>query len=184
MLFASQQIWEEWLHEHHAQQKGVWLQIAKKGADIASVSYAEALESALCYGWIDGQKRSYDEKFFLQRFTPRRPKSIWSKINTEHVARLIASGRMQPAGLREVEAAKQDGRWDAAYQSSRGSIVPADFQAALDQNPQASEFFATLNKLNRYAFCFRVESATKPETRRARIEQFIAMLAENKKIYP
>lgn len=185
MLFASQQDWEAWLHEHHTQPAGIWLQIAKKGAGTPSVSYAEALEIALCYGWIDGQKRSYDEKFFLQRFTPRRPKSIWSKINTEHVARLIAEGRMQPAGLREVEAAKQDGRWEAAYQSQRSlAAPPEDFQAELDKNPQARDFFATLNSVNRYAIYFRIQNAKKPETRQKRIQQFIAMLAEKKKIYP
>lgn len=185
MLFASQQDWEAWLHEHHIQSAGLWLQIAKKGAGIPSVSYAEALEIALCYGWIDGQKRSYDEKFFLQRFTPRRSKSIWSKINTEHVARLIAEGRMQPAGLREVEAAQQDGRWEAAYQSQSGLVAPpADFQAELDKNPQARDFFATLNSANRYAIYFRIQNAKKPETRQKRIQQFIAMLAEHKKIHP
>lgn len=185
MLFASQQDWENWLHEHHTQPAGVWLQIAKKGAGTSSVSYAEALEIALCYGWIDGQKRSYDEKFFLQRFTPRRSKSIWSKINTEHVARLIAEGRMQPAGLREVEAAKQDGRWEAAYQSQSGLVVPPeDFQAELDKNPQARDFFTTLNSVNRYAIYFRIQNAKKPETRQRRIQQFITMLAEHKKIHP
>jgi uncharacterized protein YdeI (YjbR/CyaY-like superfamily) len=184
LLFASQLAWEEWLHENHTQQEGVWLQIAKKGSGIASVTYAEALECALCYGWIDGQKRSYDAMFFLQRFTPRRAKSIWSKVNTEKVTQLIAAGKMQPAGLKAIEAARQDGRWDAAYDSQSRSAVPEDFQAELDKNPQARDFFATLNNVNRYAIYFRLQNAKKPETRQARIQQFIAMLAEHKTFYP
>jgi uncharacterized protein YdeI (YjbR/CyaY-like superfamily) len=184
LLFESLQGWEEWLDEHHTHAQGVWLKIAKKGTEGLSVSYADALDGALCYGWIDGQKKSYDDAFWLQKFTPRRPKSVWSKVNTEKVTQLIESGKMKPAGLREVDAAKQDGRWDAAYRSQSNLTIPGDFRVELETHPQAKEFFETLNKLNRYAICHRIETARKPETRKARIDRFIAMLADHKKIYP
>jgi uncharacterized protein YdeI (YjbR/CyaY-like superfamily) len=184
LLFASPQEWEVWLGEHHAQPHGVWLKLAKKDAGITTVSYAGALDVALCYGWIDGQKRSYDDRFFLQKFTPRRPRSVWSKVNTEKVAQLIAAGRMKPAGLREVEAARQDGRWDAAYASQSRAIVPDDFRIELERHPEAKAFFETLNKVNRYAICYRIETARKPETRKARIDRFISMLIANEKIHP
>src|SRR5215813_1940920 len=141
MLFEGSEQWEAWLSENHASAAGVWLQIAKKGAGIVSVTHAQALDVALCYGWIDGQRQAQDEKFFLQKFTPRRPKSAWSKVNTEKAAALIEQGRMQSTGLKEVEAAKQDGRWDAAYASPRNMEVPEDFQAELDKNPEAKAFF-------------------------------------------
>jgi len=184
MLFDSAEHWEAWLKENHGTSRGVRLQIAKKGANKPTVSYAEALDVALCYGWIDGQKGALDDQFFLQKFTPRRAKSIWSKINTAKVTQLIAQGRMQPAGHKEVEAAKQDGRWDAAYASQRNTQMPEDFQAELDKNPEAKAFFAILNSTNRYAIYFRIQTAKKAETRRARIEKFIAMLNEHKKLYP
>jgi uncharacterized protein YdeI (YjbR/CyaY-like superfamily) len=184
MLFDSAEHWESWLKENHSKSHGVRLQIAKKGADRPTVSYGEALDVALCYGWIDGQKGALDDQFFLQKFTPRRAKSIWSKINTEKVTQLIAQGRMQPAGHKEVEAAKQDGRWDAAYASQRNTEMPEDFQAELDKNPEAKAFFATLNSANRYAIYSRIQTAKKAETRQARIEKFIAMLNEHKKLYP
>lgn len=184
LFFASPQAWEAWLDEHHAQPRGVWLKIAKKGAGIASVSYAEALDAALCYGWIDGQRRSYDDSFFLQKFTPRRAKSVWSQINTQKVEQLVAAGRMKPAGLREIEAARQDGRWAAAYQSQKNLTVPDDFLAELDAHPEARAFFETLNKVNRYAICYRIQTARKPETRKARIDKFIAMLEAGEKLYP
>jgi len=184
MLFDSSQAWENWLTEHHARPQGVWLKFAKKGAGIPSVSYADALDAALCYGWIDGQKKSYDDTFWLQKFTPRRPRSLWSRINTTKVEHLIASGRMRAAGQREIDAAKGDGRWDAAYQPQGGLTLPDDFRLALDRNARASAFFATLNKVNRYAICYRIETAKKPETRRARIDKFIAMLEANEKLYP
>ncbi len=184
MLFDSPQKWEDWLKEHHAASPGVRLQIAKKGSGKHSVSYAEALDIALCYGWIDGQKQALDDTFWLQRFTPRRPKSGWSKVNTEKALALIVQGRMQPAGLKEIEAAKQDGRWVAAYDSQGRAVLPEDFQAELDKNPKAKAFFATLNRVNRYAICYRIQTAQKPETRRARIAKFVAMLNENQKIYP
>ncbi len=184
LLCESQQTWEAWLRDNHATSPGILLQIAKKGSDIVSVSYAEALDVALCYGWIDGQKQALDSKFFLQKFTRRRPKSIWSKINTQKVAELIVQGRMQASGLNEVEAAKQDGRWAAAYDSSNTATMPSDFHAELDKNPEAKMFFATLNKANQYAIYFRIQTAKKAETRRAWIEKFIVMLTEHKKLHP
>lgn len=184
MLFESPRHWEDWLKEHHAASAGVRLQIAKKDSGVESVSYAEALDVALCYGWIDGQKQPLDDRFWLQRFTPRRRKSGWSKINTEKATQLIAQGRMQPAGLKEIEAAKQDGRWAAAYESQSRVAVPEDFLAELEKHPEAKAFFATLNKVNRYAICYRIQSAKKPETRRARIEKFITMLNQHEKLYP
>lgn len=182
--FESQQSWESWLNEHHASARGVWLKIAKKEADIASVSYAEALDVALCYGWIDGQKAAFDAQFWLQKFTPRGPKSIWSKINCDKAEALMADGRMQSAGLRQVDLAKADGRWNAAYASQRTIDIPDDFQRELDANPQAQAFFNTLNSANRYAILFRIQTAKKPETRAERIRKFIAMLVRGEKIHP
>jgi uncharacterized protein YdeI (YjbR/CyaY-like superfamily) len=184
LLFAQPNDWRAWLHENHASSTGVWLRLAKKASALTSQSYAEALDVALCYGWIDGQKNSYDEDSWLQKFTPRGAKSVWSKINREKVAALTASGQMQPSGLRAVELAKQDGRWDAAYDSQSNATVPEDFQAALDASPQAKSFFATLNSVNRYAILFRIQTAKKAETRLKRIEQFIGMLERNEKLYP
>jgi uncharacterized protein YdeI (YjbR/CyaY-like superfamily) len=184
LLFESTQSWDAWLGEHHAQPHGVWIKIAKKGAGATTVSYAEALDAALCYGWIDGQKQAFDDSFWLQKFTPRRRKSVWSRVNTDKALQLIESGRMKPAGLREVDAARQDGRWDAAYQSQGNLTIPDDFLAELDRQPEARAFFETLNKVNRYAICYRIETAKKPETRKARIDKFIAMLAANEKIHP
>jgi uncharacterized protein YdeI (YjbR/CyaY-like superfamily) len=182
--FATWQDWDNWLAEHHTDTGGIWLKIAKKESGFASVSYAEALDSALCYGWIDGQKASFDDQYWLQKFTPRRPKSMWSKINCDKVAVLIEAGRMQPAGLRQIELAKADGRWDAAYSSQSKITIPDDFQQALDNNPPAKEFFNTLNSANRYAVLYRIQTAKKPETRAARIQKLIDMLARNEKIYP
>lgn len=184
LLLESQDAWEEWLDTYHAQSQGVWLKIAKKDSTIVTVSYTEALEEALCYGWIDGQKKSYDHEVWLQKFTPRRPKSIWSKVNSDKVTQLIASGRMKPAGLKEVNVAKEDGRWDAAYESQRNFTIPDDFQAELDSNARAKAFFETLNRQNRYAICFRIQTAKKTVTRQARIDKFIAMLNNNEKLYP
>ena len=180
--FKNQKAWEKWLVAN-AEGKGIWLQIAKKDSGIASVNYAEALEIALCHGWIDGQKRGLDGQFFLQRFTPRRPRSLWSKINIAHVERLIAAGRMQPGGMREVEAAKADGRWDVAYQSFSGMEVPAELAEALKKNKKAKAFFDQLDKTNRYSFCWRVHTAKKAETRLARAEKFVGMLARGEKIH-
>ncbi|HLG61416.1 MAG TPA: YdeI/OmpD-associated family protein [Ktedonosporobacter sp.] len=183
ILFASQQDWEDWLKEHHADTKGIWLKLAKKGTGIFSIDYQQALEIALCYGWIDGQKASYDEQHWLQKFTPRGPKSIWSKINCDKATTLIVEGRMQPAGMLQVERAKADGRWDAAYESQSKITVPADLQSELDKNQQAKDFFATLDSRNRYAILWRIQTAKKPETRSVRIQKFVAMLAQNQKLH-
>jgi uncharacterized protein YdeI (YjbR/CyaY-like superfamily) len=180
--FEDQEAWEKWLIAN-AGGKGIWLQIAKKDSGIASVDYAQALEVALCHGWIDGQKRGYDEKFFLQRFTPRRPRSLWSKINIDHAERLMAAGRMRSGGLREIEAAKADGRWEAAYHSFSNMEVPIELAEALKKNKQAQAFFDQLDKTNRYSFCWRVHTAKKPETRVARAEKFVEMLARGEKIH-
>jgi uncharacterized protein YdeI (YjbR/CyaY-like superfamily) len=182
--FEGPQAWATWLDEHHATSSGVWLRIAKKASGTASVTYDEALEVALCYGWIDGQKKSYDEESWLQKFTPRGAKSIWSKVNREKAEKLIARGAMKPAGLAAVEQAKQDGRWEAAYDSQSSASVPSDFQAALDQHEEARAFFATLNSRNRYAILFRIQTAKKAETRAKRIEQFIRMLTNHETLYP
>lgn len=182
--FATQQDWEAWLSEHWEDSTGLWLKIAKKATRISSISYAEALEGALCYGWIDGQKAALDEDYWLQKFTPRRAKSVWSQINRDKASMLIESGRMQPPGLRQVELAKADGRWDAAYAGQAGATVPEDLQAALDQHPAARDFFLTLNSTNRYAILYRVCTAQKVETRAARIQKFIEMLARGETIYP
>ena len=179
--FASKKKWAAWLATKHNKSAGVWLQLARKDSGIASVTYEEALEAALCYGWIDGQKKGFDDQYWLQKFTPRGPRSIWSKINTEKAERLIASGQMQPAGLRTVEAAKQDGRWEAAYASQKNITVPKDFQSALDRNPKAAAFFATLMSAERYSFLFRIQTAKKPETRAKRVGQFVEMLERGEK---
>ncbi len=182
--FFDQSAWAAWLAANHAAARGIWLKLAKKAAGVPSVTYAEALESALCYGWIDGQKKALDDVWWLQKFTPRGARSIWSKINRQKAEQLIEAGAMQPAGLRAVEAAQADGRWARAYDSQATSTVPADLQAALDANPDATAFFATLDSRNRYAILFRTESAKKSETRARRIEQFVAMLARHEKLYP
>ena len=181
--FASAAAWEAWLEAEHTRAAGVWLQIAKKDTGIATVTYAQALEVALCFGWIDGQKRGFDATWFLQRFTPRKRGSRWSKINTGHAERLIAAGRMRPAGLAQVEAARADGRWEAAYHGQSSAAVPPDLQAALDANPQAAAFFATLRGANRYAILYRVQDAKRPETRRRRIERFVAMLERGETLH-
>jgi len=176
-LFKSAKAFETWLTKYHATSDGLWLKIAKKGAGEASVTYPEAVEIALCWGWIDGQKKGLDNQHFLQRFTPRRARSIWSKINVDKVAALIEAGRMQPAGQAQIDAAKADGRWGKAYDSARTSSVPDDLQAALEASPKAKAFFATINASNRYAVLWRVQTAVKPQTRARRIAQLVAMLA-------
>jgi uncharacterized protein YdeI (YjbR/CyaY-like superfamily) len=184
MAFESTQAWDAWLSAHHASSRGLWLKIAKKGSAGRSISYSDALDVALCHGWIDGQKGRHDDDYWLQRFTPRKPGSNWSKINTERAAALIASGRMSPAGLREVERAQADGRWERAYQSQSRITVPEDLARALAANPRAREFFNTLDGTNRYAVLYRIASAKRPETRAKRIDTFVAMLSEHKKIHP
>src|SRR4051794_31542266 len=184
MLFEHQEAWAAWLELHYADSPGLWLRHAKKASGRASVTYDEALEVALCYGWIDGQKKSYDEASWLQKWTPRGAKSIWSKINREKALKLIESGQMKPAGVAAIERAKQDGRWDAAYDSHSTATVPSDLQAALNGNAEASAFFTTLNSTNRYAILFRIQTAKKPETRAKRIQEFIGMLERHEKLYP
>jgi uncharacterized protein YdeI (YjbR/CyaY-like superfamily) len=182
--FGSADAWDAWLAAHHADASGVWLKIAKKGSAGQSVSYSDALDVALCHGWIDGQKGRHDDDYWLQRFTPRKAGSNWSQINTERASALIAAGRMRPAGLREVESARADGRWDQAYQSQSRVTVPEDLARALAANPRAREFFATLDSANRYAILYRIGTAKRPETRAKRIDTFVAMLSEHKKIHP
>jgi uncharacterized protein YdeI (YjbR/CyaY-like superfamily) len=183
IFFASREAWDEWLAGHHDSSSGVWIKLAKKASGIESVSYAEAVEVALCYGWIDGQARRVDDDYSAQRFTPRRARSRWSKRNRERATRLIERGEMKPAGLREVERAQADGRWEAAYDPPSTATVPDDLRRALDEAPTAREFFETLNSANRYAILHRIEDAKRPETRARRIEKFVAMLSEGKKIY-
>lgn len=182
-LFKSAKVFEAWLSRHHATSPGLWLKIAKRGAAEASVTYAEAVEIALCWGWIDSQKKGLDEHYFLQRFTPRRARSVWSKVNVDKVAALIEEGRMQAPGLAQVEAAKADGRWAKAYDGARTSVVPEDLMAALDAAPEAKAFFSTINAANRYAVLWRIQTAVKAETRARRIAQLVEMLARGETIH-
>ena len=183
LLFAAPADLEAWLEENAADADGLWLKIAKKGAPEPSVTYAEGLELALCFGWIDSQKRGLDATHFLQRFTPRRPRGRWSQINRDKAEALIASGAMRPAGLAEVEAAKADGRWQAAYAGARTAKVPADLQRELDASASARESFAALDGANRYAIVYRLDEAKKPETRARRLRKFVAMLERGEKIH-
>jgi uncharacterized protein YdeI (YjbR/CyaY-like superfamily) len=184
LAFGSPQAWHDWLAGQHESSPGLWLKIAKKGAGSSTVSYAEALDCALCFGWIDGQKGRLDDEYWLQRFTPRRPRGRWSKINTDKAAELIEAGRMQPAGMREIERARGDGRWDAAYAGQRTAGVPEDLERELAGNDAAREFFATLSGVNRYAILHRIGDAKRPETRAKRIAKYVAMLAAHETIYP
>jgi uncharacterized protein YdeI (YjbR/CyaY-like superfamily) len=183
LQFDSQEAWSAWLKDNHAESQGVWLKYAKKASGITTVNHVEAIEEALCYGWIDGQAASHDESFYLVRFTPRRPRSKWSQLNRANVERLMRQGRMKPAGMAQVEAAKADGRWDAAYPPQSSAPVPDDFQAALDQNPKAKAFFKTLTGQNRYAFLYRIHDAKRAETRARRIAEYVAMLAEGRTLH-
>ncbi len=183
LLFASPAELEAWLERQHTESDGLWLKIAKKGSGEASVTYAEALELALCFGWIDSQKRGFDESFFLQRFTPRRPRGRWSKINREKAETLLSAGAVRPAGMAEIEAAKADGRWENAYAGQRTAEVPDDLRRALEANPAAREFFAGLDSSNRYAVIYRLNDAKKPETRERRLGKFVAMLERGEKIH-
>jgi uncharacterized protein YdeI (YjbR/CyaY-like superfamily) len=181
--FASSKAWETWLARNHAKSPGIWLQIYKKGSGQRSVTYAEALDAALCYGWIDSQKRPKDEASWLQRFSPRRPRGVWSRINTRHAERLIAAGRMKPAGLAEVEAARRDGRWQRAYESASTASVPTDFLRALAKNKKAQSFFDGLSRANVYAIAYRLQTARKPETREKRMRTILAMLARGESFH-
>lgn len=183
ILFKSAKAFEAWLKRNHAVSEGLWLKIAKRGANEPSVTYPEAVEIALCWGWIDGQKKSLDDQHYLQRFTPRRARSVWSRINVNKVQALIEAGRMQPAGHAQIDAAKADGRWARAYDGARTSTVPEDLQAALEAEPAAKAFFATINASNRYAILWRIQTAARAETRARRIAQLVEMLARGETIH-
>lgn len=184
LTFPDQNAWEDWLSQNGGTSTGVWLRLAKRGASQPTLSYEAALESALCHGWIDGQKQAENEEYWLQRFTRRSARSIWSRLNKERAEALIAAGRMLPTGMREIERAKEDGRWEAAYASASNSVVPDDLQAALDANPKAKAFFATLNSRNRFAILFRIQNVKKAATRARKIEEFIGMLDRGETIHP
>ncbi|HEY3746058.1 MAG TPA: YdeI/OmpD-associated family protein [Gemmatimonadaceae bacterium] len=181
--FESQKAWEKWLKENHRTSSGIWMRLAKKASGIPSISYAEAVESALCYGWIDGHKRSHSDTAWLQRFTPRRSRSMWSQINREKALALIESKRMQAAGLEEVERARQDGRWEAAYGSQRALVPNTEFQKALNKNPRAKKVFNTISAANRYAILWRIQTAKKAETRERRIREYLAMLEKGETLH-
>ena len=181
--FPDRDAWERWLEANHESSRGVWLKIAKNGSGAATVTYREALEEAIRHGWIDGQKRAHDDSFWLQRFAPRGPRSKWSQVNRRKATELIDQGRMKPAGSAQVDAARRDGRWEAAYAPQSTVTVPDDFQRALDANPNASEFFASLKSSERYSFLYRIHDAKRPETRARRIREYVAMLAQSKTIH-
>jgi uncharacterized protein YdeI (YjbR/CyaY-like superfamily) len=183
LQLASQADWEAWLDAEHASADGVWLKFAKKGSGVETVVYAEALDVALCYGWIDSQVSRLDERFYLQKFTPRRARSKWSQVNRAKIEELTKQGRMKPAGVEQVELAKADGRWDAAYASPANVEMPDDLQAALDASPKAAEFWEVLNKSNRFAIVYQLHDAKKPETRARRLEKFVGMLERGEKLY-
>lgn len=176
--FASATALEDWMEVHHASENGIWLKFAKKDSGIPTVTYDEALDIALCFGWIDGQRKSFDERYFIQKFTPRRPRSLWSTRNVKKVAALAAEGRMRPAGIAQVEAAKQDGRWARAYGNYEEMPVPVDFIEALEKNPRAKATFDGLKKLEKYMIAFRLTTAHKPETRQRRFDRMLAMLEQ------
>jgi uncharacterized protein YdeI (YjbR/CyaY-like superfamily) len=182
--FTSVEAFAAWLEAEHASSPGIWLKIAKKASGTATVTYDQALDVAICYGWIDGQKGALDADWWLQRFTPRKARSRWSQVNRKRAEALIAAGAMRPAGLAQVEAARADGRWAEAYPSARDAGVPPDLQAALDAAPDARAFFETLDSRNRYAVLYRIGDAKKPQTRAARIQKYVAMLAAGDKLYP
>jgi len=181
--FASAKAFRTWLSRHHAKSNGIWLRIYKKDSEKPTVTYAEALDEALCFGWIDGQKKPFDEESWLQKFTPRRPRSVWSKANTEHIERLIKSKKMTAAGMKEVEAAKADGRWDAAYDRFSQARVSDDFLQALEKNPKAKVFYETLNKTNLFSIAYRLQTAKREETKQKRIKEIVAMLARGEKFH-
>ncbi len=182
--FSTRTAFEKWLSAHHATSAGLWLRIAKAGAGVESVTYVEALDVALCYGWIDGQKGAIDAQYWRQRFTPRRPSSKWSKINCAKAEALIAAGRMKAPGLAQVEAARKNGAWEAAYAGQRTAQVPEDLAAAIEENPAAKAAFAALDRVNRYAILYRVGDAKREATRAARIAKFVSMLAKGGKLHP
>jgi uncharacterized protein YdeI (YjbR/CyaY-like superfamily) len=183
MSFKNQSEWREWLAKNHGKSDGLWIKVYKMDSGIASIHPPEALEEALCYGWIDGQRKSLDIKSYLQKYTPRRTRSNWSKINTEHIARLTKLGKMKPSGIAEVEKAKADGRWDRAYESPKNTVVPEDFLKELSKNKKAEDFFKTLNKTNIFVIAFQINNAKRQETREKRIKKFVEMLSRKKKLY-
>jgi len=183
-LFKDQKSWDDWLAKHGESSPGLWLRLAKKSAKLKSVTHPEALEVALCHGWIDAQRKTFDAESFIQKFTPRRPNSIWSRINRTKALELIEAGRMRPGGHAAINKARQNGLWEAAYDSHRTAVPPEDLKAALEQSPKAKVFFETLNSQNRYAILFRIQTAKKSETRKRRIEEFVAMLESHRKLYP
>jgi uncharacterized protein YdeI (YjbR/CyaY-like superfamily) len=183
ILFDSQKELNKWLSENYSLTHGIWIKIAKKNSGKASVTYNEAIEEALCYGWIDGQINHYNDDYYIQKFTPRGPKSVWSRINVKKIDNLIKENRLQPSGLEAVKVAKSSGAWDAAYDSSSTFIMPKDFQATLKENPKAKKFFETLNRANKYAIYWQLETARRPETRQTRIEKFINMLNKGEKLH-
>ncbi len=184
LRFRDASRWRAWLARNHRSAEGVWLKIARKGSPVPSVTYAEALDEALCFGWIDGQKKSHDAHAFLEKFTPRRPRSVWSKRNIAHCERLLAEGRMEPAGLAQMDAAKADGRWAQAYDPPSRATAPEDLLRALARNRRAREFFETLDRANRYAITWRLQTAKRPETRARRLQTFVEMLASGRMIHP
>jgi uncharacterized protein YdeI (YjbR/CyaY-like superfamily) len=180
VLFSTSKDWERWLSQHHMQIEGIWMKVAKKGASAKSIAIGDALDIALCYGWIDGQRRAYDDTYYLQKYTPRRPKSLWSKVNIAKVEALIAGGRMQKPGFEAIEAAKADGRWQAAYASQRTATIPPELEAALKRSPKAKAFYDTLNKTNKYAVIWRLLTAKTEKTKSARLQKMIDMLEDGK----
>jgi uncharacterized protein YdeI (YjbR/CyaY-like superfamily) len=181
--FASVEAWERWLAKNHENAPGVWIRFAKKGSGIESVNYKEALDAALCYGWIDSQTKKYDDNTYLQKWTPRTRKSMWSKINREKVAVLIENGQMKAAGLAEIEHAKADGRWEAAYDSPANATVPEDLQNALNKSERAKAAFEELTKSQRYSILFRIQTAKRAETRAKRIQQFVEQLEKDESLF-
>lgn len=181
--FKTPEPWETWLEKHHQTSTGIWMRFYKKASKVQSITYAEALDVALCYGWIDSLVKKYDDLSYIQKFGPRKSKSVWSKINTGHIERLIKAGRMKPAGMQQVESAKKDGRWSNAYDSSRTMTMPKEFLSELSKHKKAQAFFETLNKTNTYAIAWRIQTAKKEETKVKRIKDIIAMLEKNEKFY-
>jgi uncharacterized protein YdeI (YjbR/CyaY-like superfamily) len=184
LFFANAAAFEKWLHKNHSKSDGIWLKIARAGSGIQSLDYAGALEVCLCYGWIDGTRKSLDKEYFVQKYTPRRPGSIWSVINQQKVQKLIDEGRMQPAGLAVIEEAKKSGQWDKAYESPKAIKIPVELQEALDAKPKAKKFFATLSSQNRFSILFRIGKVKKEETKARKIKEFVAMLEKGETIYP
>lgn len=183
IAFQSAKEWRDWLQKNSEASKGIWMKISKKDSKEKTITYAEALDESLCYGWIDGQKKTFDKQAWLQKFCPRGPKSIWSKVNITHIERLTKAGKMMPQGLKAVASAKADGRWTKAYDSPSKTTIPDDFLKELKKNKKAYEFYKTLNKANLYSIAFRLQTAKKPETRQKRMELILHMLSKEQKFH-